>query len=55
MNPDRAKFNHQMICQGCHTPDGTGSKSVAKIRNYMGYFLQNQLVREYLVRVPQAT
>jgi hypothetical protein len=52
MNTDRAKFNYQMFCQGCHTPDGTGGKSVPKIKNYIGYFLQNQTAREYLVRVP---
>jgi cytochrome c553 len=52
MNTDRAKFNYQMLCQGCHTPDGTGGKSVPKIKNYIGYFLQNQMAREYLVRVP---
>lgn len=52
INTDRAKFNYQMFCQGCHTPDGTGGKSVPKIKNYIGYFLQNQVAREYLVRVP---
>ena len=52
LNNDRAKFNYQMFCQGCHTPDGTGGKSVPKIKNFMGYFLQNKLAREYLVRVP---
>lgn len=52
VNTDRAKFNYQMFCQGCHTPDGTGGKSVPKIKNTIGYFLQNQVAREYLVRVP---
>jgi cytochrome c553 len=52
MNTDRAKFNYQMFCQGCHTPDGTGGKSVPKIKDHIGYFLQNQVAREYLVRVP---
>jgi cytochrome c553 len=52
MNKDRAKFNYQMFCQGCHTPDGTGGKSVPKIKDHIGYFLQNQVAREYLVRVP---
>lgn len=52
MNKDRAKFNYQMFCQGCHTPDGTGGKSVPKIKGHIGYFLQNQVAREYLVRVP---
>lgn len=52
MNTDRAKFNYQMFCQGCHTPDGTGGKSIPKIKDHIGYFLQNQVAREYLVRVP---
>lgn len=52
MNIDRAKFNYQMFCQGCHTPDGTGGKSIPKIKDHIGYFLQNQVAREYLVRVP---
>ena len=52
INTDRAKFNYQMFCQGCHTPDGTGGKSVPKIKNFIGYFLQNDIAREYLVRVP---
>lgn len=52
LNTDRAKFNYQMFCQGCHTPDGTGGKSVPKIKSFIGYFLQKQLAREYLVRVP---
>lgn len=52
MNTDRAKFNYQMFCQGCHTPDGTGGKSVPKIKDHIGYFLQNKVAREYLVRVP---
>jgi len=52
MNTDRAKFNYQMFCQGCHTPDGTGGKSVPKIKNFIGYFLQKEIAREYLVRVP---
>ena len=52
INPDRAKFNYQMLCQGCHTPDGTGGKSVPKIKGFIGYFLQKESAREYLVKVP---
>lgn len=52
INTDRAKFNYQMLCQGCHTPDGTGGKSVPKIKDFIGYFLQKEIAREYLVKVP---
>ena len=37
---------------GCHTPDGVGSRYVPKIKGHIGYFLQTQAGREYLVRVP---
>jgi hypothetical protein len=49
---DKAHFNYQMFCQGCHTPDGTGAKSVPQLKGHVGTFLQTQEGREYLVRVP---
>ena len=52
INDARAKFNYQMLCQGCHTPDGTGAKDVPKIKNFIGNFLTTPKGREYLVRVP---
>ena len=52
INRARAKFNYQMFCMGCHTPDGAGSRYVPKIKGHIGYFLQTQAGREYLVRVP---
>ena len=52
VNRVRAKFNYQMFCMGCHTPDGVGSPYVPKIKGHIGYFLQTQAGREYLVRVP---
>lgn len=52
INRVRAKFNYQMFCMGCHTPDGVGSRYVPKIKGHIGYFLQTQAGREYLVRVP---
>lgn len=52
INAPRAKFNYQMSCQGCHTPDGTGGKDVPKIKGFIGHFLTTQPGREYLVRVP---
>lgn len=47
-----AKYNFQLFCQGCHTADGSGNKSVPSLKNSMGLFLQSQAGREYLVRVP---
>jgi hypothetical protein len=52
INYDRAKFNYQMLCQGCHTPDGMGGKSIPKVKDFIGYFLQTEMSRDYLVRVP---
>ena len=47
-----AKYNFQMFCQGCHTAQGRGNKSVPNLNNSMGVFLKSQVGREYLVRVP---
>ena len=47
-----AKYNYQLFCQGCHTADGSGNKSVPSLKNSMGVFLKSQAGREYLVRVP---
>lgn len=52
INRVRAKFNYQVFCMGCHTPDGVGSPYVPKIKGHIGYFLQTRQGREYLVRVP---
>ena len=52
VNAARAKFNYQMLCQGCHTPDGSGFKDVPKIKDYIGHFLSTPEGRDYLVRVP---
>lgn len=52
INQARAKFNYQMLCQGCHTPDGTGGNDTPKMKDHIGNFLSTQDGREYLVRVP---
>jgi mono/diheme cytochrome c family protein len=52
INDQRARFNYQMFCQGCHTPDGTGAMSVPRMKDQVGYFLATPRGREYLVRVP---
>ncbi|RLA04103.1 MAG: cytochrome c, class I [Gammaproteobacteria bacterium] len=41
-----------MLCQGCHTPDGTGGNDTPKMKGHIGHFLSTQQGREYLVRVP---
>ena len=52
INPARAKFNYQMLCQGCHIPTGEGGRGVPNMRNQVGYFLNQPAAREYLIRVP---
>lgn len=52
INSPRAQFNYQMSCQGCHTPDGAGAATVPPLKDHIGYFLNSQAGREYLVRVP---
>lgn len=52
INNERALFNYQMLCQGCHTENGRGFRSVPKIDGTIGHFLRSQQGREYLVRVP---
>ena len=52
INPKRAKYNYQMFCQGCHTPDGSGGKDVPKFKGFVGSFLNTQQGREYLIQVP---
>lgn len=52
MNLQRAQFNYQMFCQGCHTPDGSGARTVPRMKDHVGYFLATPRGREYLVRVP---
>ncbi len=54
INEKRAKFNYQMLCQGCHVGDGRGGKDVPNMKGLVGNFLKTQKGREYLVRVPGA-
>jgi len=49
---EKAHFNYQMFCQGCHTPDGSGAKSVPRLKGHVGTFMQTSEGRQYLVRVP---
>ena len=52
INGQRAHYNYQMFCQGCHTPDGSGAMSVPRMKDHVGVFLATAEGREYLVRVP---
>ncbi len=52
IDEQRAKYNYQMFCQGCHTPDGMGGEGVPRINGFIGNFLTFPKGREFLVRVP---
>jgi mono/diheme cytochrome c family protein len=52
INEARARFNYQMFCQGCHTPDGTGANAVPRMKDAVGWFTTTPEGRAYLVRVP---
>ena len=55
MAQERDHFNYILYCQGCHTADGIGAENaVPMLKDQMGYFLQVDGGREYLVRVPGA-
>lgn len=54
VNAARATYNYKMLCQGCHTPDGSGYRGVPQLKGSIGTFLKSQQGREYLVRVPGA-
>lgn len=54
-NRDRAHFNYQMFCQGCHAPGGASSDyRVPRMKDHVGTFINSQQGREFLVRVPGA-
>ena len=52
INTERAQFNYQLFCQGCHVGTGIGGKSVPNLKGFVGNFLLTQEGREYLVKVP---
>lgn len=54
INEDRALFNYQMLCQGCHVGDGRGGKGVPDMKGKVGQFLLTPEGREYLIKVPGA-
>ena len=53
INRERAHFNYQMFCQGCHAPGGASvDGSVPRMKDHVGTFLKSREGREFLVRVP---
>ena len=54
INEARAHSNYMLYCQGCHTPDGTGYKSIPRLKGEVGRFLTLPEGRDFLVRVPGA-
>ena len=52
-NPERARVNYILNCQGCHGPDGAGSADgdVPRMKNFLGNFLSVEGGREFLIRV----
>ncbi len=52
VNKARALYHYQMFCQGCHTPDGSGNGDIPALKDFMGYFMNTDQGRAFLVRVP---
>ena len=53
-NPERARVNYMLNCQGCHGPSGQGTEdgTVPTMTNFVGHFFKVAGGREFLVRVP---
>ncbi len=52
-NPQQARVDYMVKCQGCHRPDGTGSdQSNPPMRGVVARFLSVPGGREFLGRVP---
>ncbi len=52
--PDRSRQNFIQFCAGCHQLDGSGSPGagIPDVRGQLGYFLNSQGGRAFLVQVP---
>jgi hypothetical protein len=49
----RAEVNYMLHCQGCHLPDAAGFEGrVPPMKNFVGYFLNSDEGRQFVVRVP---
>lgn len=53
-NPERARTNYILSCQGCHGPNGEGSAIglVPRMQGFVGNFLRVAGGREFMVQVP---
>jgi hypothetical protein len=52
-NPQQARIDYMLKCQGCHRPDGTGDdRSNPPMKNIVARFLGVPGGREFLGRVP---
>jgi mono/diheme cytochrome c family protein len=52
-NPERARIDYMLKCQGCHRPDGTGNlASTPPLAGEVAKFLAVPGGREFLGRVP---
>ena len=53
-NPQRARVNYMLQCQGCHGAEGAGTAdgAVPAMKDFVGNFLSVPQGREFLVRVP---
>jgi len=53
-NPERARVNYMLNCQGCHGPDGVGTEDgvVPVMKDFVGKFLTVPGGRDFLVQVP---
>ena len=49
----RARENYMLHCQGCHLPAAEGVPGrVPRMQSFLGYFLQLDAGREFVIRVP---
>lgn len=49
----RARINYVLNCQGCHLADAGGTTNIVpRMKDFLGYFLQVEGGREFIVRVP---
>ena len=52
VNPDRARINYMLNCQGCHLPDGGGVGDIPQMKDFVGNFLKVPGGRAFVVQVP---
>lgn len=50
--PSSERYHYQLFCQGCHGPQGDGYRGVPPLRDFVGYYLDDDEGRAFLLRVP---